>query len=396
MTKLVQEKAKQAIGILKELGIDTWIIFSRENVDQIQNRDFETSLVGQGAFIFRASGEKYAIAASYDADNLKPLGVFDEVISYQTGIEPDFKKLIAKMKPKKIALDYSQDSHVPDGLSHGMYLVLERILGGYLKGVCSAAPIIDRLRARKTPEEVKRIKKAIAENQRILDGLEDLLKPGMTELEVAEHVQEIMRKRNLPPAWTGPCPIVSAGVNSAAGHHDPDATRLKAGEIVRVDFGVKHLGYSSDLQRTYYLRKKDENAAPAKIQKMVKTTVDSFNAAVAKMKPGAKGVEVDNAARKVVLRAGYRAEGDDGTKGFDHATGHNVGRETHDAGPMLGPLWPRYGERPRGVLELGHVYAVEPSVRLEGVGSIGYEHEVLVTKKGGELLSEPREGLILI
>ncbi len=97
-----------------------------------------------------------------------------------------------------------------------------------------------------------------------------------------------------------------------------------------------------------------------------------------------------------VLKAGYRAEGDDGTKGFDHATGHNVGRETHDAGPILGPLWPRYGERPRGLLEEGHVYAVEPSVRLEGVGAIGFEHEVLVTKKGGELLSEKREGLILI
>lgn len=396
MTTLVREKAEQAIGILKELGIDTWIIFSRENVDQIQNRDFETSLVGQGAFIFRSNGEKYAIAASYDSDNLEHLGIFDEVIPYQTGIEPDFKKLIAWIKPKKIALDYSEDSHVPDGLSHGMYLVLERILANYKKGICSAAPIIDRLRARKTPEEIKRIRRAIEENQRILDGLEEFVHADLTELDVQRHVQELMRKRNLLPAWTGPCPIVSAGVNSASGHHLPDQSKIRRGEIVRVDFGVKHLGYSSDLQRTYYLRKKGENAASAKIQRMVKTTLDSFNAAVSKMKPGVKGVQVDEAARKIVLKAGYRAEGDDGTKGFDHATGHNVGRETHDAGPMLGPLWPRYGERPKGLLEVGHVYAVEPSVRLEGVGAIGYEHEVLVTKKGGELLSEKREGLILI
>ncbi len=396
MTKLVEEKAEQAVGILKELGIDTWIIFSRENVDQIQNKDFETSLVGQGAFIFRSDGEKLAIAASYDAGNLEHLGIFDKVLSYQTGIEADFKKVIARTKPKKIALDYSEDSHVPDGLSHGMYLVLMRILGSYKKGICSAAPIIDRLRARKTPEEIKRIKRAIDENQRILDELEDFLEPGQTELDVQRHVQATMRQRNLPPAWTGPCPIVSSGANSAAGHHEPDQTKIKLGEVVRVDFGVKHLGYSSDLQRTYYLQKKGENSAPAKIQKMVKTTLDSFNAAVAMMKPGVKGVQVDTAARKIVLKAGYRAEGDDGTKGFDHATGHNIGRETHDAGPLLGPLWSRYGERPNSLLEVGHVYAVEPSVRLEGVGAIGFEHEVLVAKKGGELLSEKREGLILI
>jgi Xaa-Pro aminopeptidase len=396
MTKLVEEKAEQAVGILRELGIDTWIIFSRENVDQIQNRDFETSLVGQGVFIFRSDGEKLAIAASYDAGNLEHLGIFDEVLSYQTGIEPDFKKVIARIKPKKIALDYSEDSHVPDGLSHGMYLVLMKILGNYKKGIRSAAPIIDRLRARKTPEEIKRIKKAIDENQRILNELEDFLAPGQTELEVQKHVQKTMRDRDLPPAWNGPCPIISAGANSAAGHHEPDQTKIKLGDVVRVDFGVKHLGYSSDLQRTYYLQRKGESSAPAKIQRMVETTLDSFNAAVAAMKPGVKGVQVDTAARKVVLKAGYHAEGDDGTKGFDHATGHNVGRETHDAGPILGPLWPRYGERPNGLLEVGHVYAVEPSVRLERVGAIGFEHEVLVTKRGAELLSEKREGLILL
>ncbi|MGB9872456.1 MAG: M24 family metallopeptidase, partial [Anaerolineae bacterium] len=103
----------------------------------------------------------------------------------------------------------------------------------------------------------------------------------------------------------------------------------------------------------------------------------------AALRPGARGWEVDAAARQTLVEAGY-AE-------YLHAFGHHIGRTVHDGATVLGPKWERYGKSIEGVIEAGNVFAIELGVWVPGYGYLGCEEDVLVTPEGAEYLSEPQE-----
>ena len=110
---------------------------------------------------------------------------------------------------------------------------------------------------------------------------------------------------------------------------------------------------------------------------------------VAAIRPGAKGFEVDAAARSTV------AEWDFAEPGF--AFGHGVGRVAHDGSGLLGPQWERYGDSSRFTIREGNVFAVEVDLEVSGYGGlIGLEEEVVVTAEGARYLSDPQRELKLL
>ena len=78
---------------------------------------------------------------------------------------------------------------------------------------------------------------------------------------------------------------------------------------------------------------------------------------------------------------------------YKYATGHGLGRNAQDGGPLLGPAWERYGDTVRRTVEAGHVYTVEPGLAVPGYGYIGLEEDVLVTDDGAVYLGEPQREL---
>ena len=213
--------------------------------------------------------------------------------------------------------------------------------------------------------------------------------PGVSERQLADFVHAEFRRRGLEPAWGwDSCPIVNVGPESEAGHASPrDDLRVEPGHLVHVDLGVRRDGYCSDLQRMWYVRRPGESALPADVQRAFSAVVRAIEAGAEALRPGARGFEVDAAARRVVAEAGF--------PDFKHGLGHGLGRAVHDGGTLLGPRWPCYGTTTARAVEAGNVFTLELGVPT-AAGFIGLEEDVLVTAQGCAFLSSfPREPILV-
>ena len=100
-------------------------------------------------------------------------------------------------------MNYSKDSEVCDGLTHGMYLALQELLGGIgmQEKVISAERIISALRQRKSPFEISNMKEAIRVTENIFHAVTGFIRPGRTEKEIAAFMKEEVRKAGVGFAW---------------------------------------------------------------------------------------------------------------------------------------------------------------------------------------------------
>jgi Xaa-Pro aminopeptidase len=391
---LLHEKADQVVGLLRETGLDCWLIFARETdihpepgVELVVGAD----VVRNSAFLFGAGGERIAIVANFDTANVRAHGVFREVVGYDEDVQPALLEALARIDPRQIGLDYSRDDVTADGLTHGQWLLLQELLRDtpYLAGLTSAAPLLSRLRGRKSPGELGRIRRAVVLTEEVVAALGQYIQPGRSERDLARHVHALFGQRGVAPAWAAECcPIVNSGPDSEPGHAGPrDDIVVQPGHLVHVDLGVRFEGYCSDLQRTWYVRTPDELLPPDEVCRAFVAVVGAIEAGAAALRPGARGHEVDAAARRVIVEAGYPE--------FKHGLGHGLGRAVHDGGTLLGPRWPCYGRLPEGVVEVGNVFTLELGVKTSA-GFVGIEEDVVVTERGCEFLSPFQRQALLI
>ena len=93
--------------------------------------------VGSGAFLFTKEGKKLATASSIDAQDVEESGRFDEVVRYQS-YDETLAEMVLSLKPRRIALDYSENVPFCAGLPMGKYEKFVKSLGGYAFEACSA------------------------------------------------------------------------------------------------------------------------------------------------------------------------------------------------------------------------------------------------------------------
>ncbi|MBK9710291.1 MAG: aminopeptidase P family protein [Kouleothrix sp.] len=391
---ILHEKADQARALLVETELDCWLTFARETsvrpdpgVELVVGCD----VTWNSAFLLGRGGERIAIVGRYDTGGVRAAGVFDEVIGYDEGISQPLLDALGRLDPQRIGLNYSTDDTTADGLTHGMWLLLNDILRGtpYAERLTSAAPLLAKLRARKSPSEVERIRAAITVTEEIVGLVTGQIRPGASEAQIGAFIHEQFRSRELPSAWSwDACPIVNSGPESEAGHAAPrDDILVAPGHLVHVDLGVQREGYCSDLQRMWYVRGPGEDGPPPAVRRAFATVIQAIEAGAAALRPGVRGYEVDAIAREVIVDAGY-AE-------YKHALGHGLGRACHDGGTLLGPRWERYGKTPEGIVEPGNVFTLELGVDTPA-GYVGIEEDVLVTEDGCTFLSSFQRELMVI
>jgi Xaa-Pro aminopeptidase len=392
-TTLVQEKVQQALDVLIECDIDMWLTFVRETRgcgDPILPLIYGLDLTWQSALILTKTGERITIVGRLEAEAARRTGAYEHVLFYDQSIKPELLKVLESNHPKQIAINYSLNDVHADGLTLGMYQLLEKYLEGtpYATRLVSAEKLHSALRGRKTHQEVERIRKAIETTFTIFERTFDQLKPGQTEKEISEYMHAQLKDLGVQPAWEWlNCPTVNTGPDSAIGHVGPTDLKILPGHIVHFDFGVLQDEYCSDIQRVVYFLRPDEKTAPPEVQRGFHTVREAIQRAFEALRPGISGKDIDHIARQVVTEAGYPE--------YPYGTGHQVGRLVHDGAGMLGPEWERYGDTPHYLLEAGQVYTLEPGLSVPGYGYIGLEEDVLVTANGAEFLGTPQKELII-
>lgn len=390
---IVREKLDQAQQLLGEQHLDAWLTLARETT---LTRDPALDLVAglevtwHSAFIV-ARGERIAIVGRFDVDNVRSLGAYSQVIGYDQSIRPALREVLARLDPRRIAVNYSASDPAADGLTHGLWRYLGEALEGtpYAGRLVSAEDYLAALRGRKSPGEQARIRAAIRTTERMFAELSRSLKPGQTEQQIARRLHQARVARGLGTAWDAAyCPIVNAGPDSPPGHTIPGPTRLARGQLLHIDFGVRQAGFCSDLQRMWYCLARGEKRAPDDVRRAWDACWAALLAGAERLRPGTAGWEVDAAARAALVAAGYSE--------YAHALGHQLGRVAHDGSTLLGPRWDRYGRAPLGLVEPGNIFTLELDTQVPGRGTIGLEEDVLVTNTGIEWLSKPQRKLWLI
>jgi Xaa-Pro aminopeptidase len=391
---LIQEKVRQAVGLLKESGLDCWITFTRESEicgDPTLVFLAPGPVTWHSAFIVCADGRTRAIVGLYDQRGIEDSGAYDKVVGYVTGIKEPLLEFLREVAPKTIGINYSQTSEICDGLTHGMFLTLREILAeaGLADRLVAAEKVVSALRERKSAAEIGWMKQAVRATEDVFDLVGRFIAPGRTESEIAAFILAEAGRRCLPTAWgQATCPAVFTGPDTAQAHYSPTGRTVAPGHVLNMDFGVKVEGYCSDMQRTFYVLAPGETEAPAEVRNGFQTIVRAVEESKRAIRPGVEGRAVDAVARSIIVEAGY-AE-------FPHALGHQVGRFAHDGTALLGPAWEKYARKPFQKLEEGMVFTIEPRLTVAGRGVVTIEEMVVVTKTGAEWLGRPQKELVLI
>jgi len=227
---------------------------------------------------------------------------------------------------------------------------------------------VERLRLVKDADELARIRAAVRLGAGLFERAMEVLRPGVKESEVAAEM-EFAARRAGAEEMSFPT-IIASGARSALPHGRASDAVIGPGGFVVCDFGVILAGYCSDQTRTVWVG--DGPGAPADARGAYEAVREAQQAAADAVRPGMAVGEVDEAARKVLRKAGLG-------RYFTHSTGHGVGLEIHEA--------PRVGNGQKEILQPGMVITIEPGVYFPGKWGVRIEDMVAVTAGGCEVLT---------
>lgn len=300
-------------------------------------------------------------------------------VARQTGLAvrslPAFRPLVDSLVglglPVYTLRDYAQaDAAIDDSLTRGSSYNTGLVARHPALPLRDAQPIVDSLRARKSPAELAQLRRAIDITVASLQQAMRSAKPGMWEYQLEALIESGFRSRGADGPSFGS--IVGSGPNSTQYHYEKNDRRMAAGDVVVMDVGAAYHGYAADVTRTIPV----SGRFTAEQRAVYQLVRDAQAAAEKVAKPGASWEAWRDSARMVEARGLARLgliESPDAT--FDppwasscqtkpasctqaflymaHGLGHGIGLEVHDP-PHT---WVGGGE-----FQPGHVFTIEPGV----------------------------------
>ena len=385
---------------LKNSGVDVWLVLCRENYnDPIATHVGGENASGTAAFLFyndAAGFHSLVFSPDGEATALDELDIHEKVERVPRG-ESALVKAVEFIKEKgfkKVAVNTSTTNEMADGMTHSQYSELAELMGSDASKLISSEELVYEWLSIKLPEEVEILTQAAQLASDFQHEAYAMIVPGKTtDAEVAKFLKAKMKEYGVTDAWH---PDQNPNVNSGPdrGHSHATDKVIMPGDVIQTDFGVKLYGiWVSDIQRFAYVLKEGETEAPAEILQYWENGKNGSRAALAAMKPGVKGEDVDRAQRDLMDA--------NGSLYVPWSTGHPVGYVAHDVGPNLGGA---RLEKPRPtaqkLLKEGMVFAFDGFHCWKQPDStektISVEEMAVVTAEGARYLITPQEDLILV
>ncbi|HEX9656099.1 MAG TPA: Xaa-Pro peptidase family protein [Bacteroidota bacterium] len=234
--------------------------------------------------------------------------------------------------------------------------------------------IVEQLGIAKSVSEIARIRSAVAITERVFKEILKLIRPGVSELDLSAEIS--YRQRRYGAEKDAFDPIVASGIRSALPHARASRKKVKAGEGIILDFGCVVEGYHSDLTRTVFV----ENVS-RKMKEIYNLVRKAQEHAIHATRSNMEARELDAVARETINNGGWGRH-------FVHSLGHGLGLDVHEA--------PRVSLLSRDTLVQGCVITIEPGVYVPNLGGVRIEDDVVVTKRGCDVLTRSSKELIIL
>lgn len=275
----------------------------------------------------------------------------------------------------KVYLDLSPELKIADHTATTDYAeTLKRTFPGV--SVYDVYPFVAKLRMVKSPAEIKELREAIRTTGLGIQAIMAAVRPGVKEYELANIFEHVINDDNARNGISFNS-IIASGAHSCTLHYPRPMDQLKADDVLLIDVGARHHYYCGDISRTMPI-----NGVFSEQQKIIYSIVLECNKAVASFaRPGLTIKELQSFTKEYLasecLAHRLIAKKEDIDKVYFHGVSHHIGLDTHDACDRELPLEP------------GNVISDEPGLYFASLGiGVRIEDDLLITKKGAEVLSE--------
>ncbi|NMC03804.1 MAG: aminopeptidase P family protein [Candidatus Lokiarchaeota archaeon] len=358
-------KFDKAAGLLKQHGIDGWLISCNEDSDMHSHYFLGIKSHARHFLLIDANGKHQIIAVLMEAPMIKKaldaMNVQASVRAFNKTEEMIgfLKELLAR---PTIAVNYGEDAlqtgtSFADHIRAGELESLKKIAPG--TRFVSAANLITGMRSVKTPGELETLRENVKMTMEIFEGIPGWVKVGMTEQEVMAKLHYEFLKIGEPSFEA----IVATGENAADPHHNSSHKKIAPGAFL-VDAGLRRDQMCSDITWTYWIGGKP----PQEFLDAYHALYEAKKVANQHMRAGSPTIRPDLECRKHLESMGY-----DHKKLFIHGLGHALGYETHDVGPRVSSAAPA-----GAIFEERMVYSNEPGLYWQGKWGLRLEDDIII------------------
>ncbi|MCH5153441.1 MAG: aminopeptidase P family protein [Clostridiales bacterium] len=233
---------------------------------------------------------------------------------------------------------------------------------------------INYVRSFKTDTEIEYIKKAQSITDFAFSKILKIIKPGVTEREIAIELEYIMARNGAEGLAFDT--IIASGVNSSKPHAHPTDKVIQLGDPVTMDFGARYHGYCSDMTRTVFVGEPSEE-----LRKIYNVVLLAQKMGINNAYCGMTGKELDSFCREYIKSNGYEQY-------FTHGTGHSLGIDIHEI--------PTANARSTDTLTAKQFITCEPGIYIPGVGGVRIEDLLLIEQDGVIDLTTSDKNIIIL